>query len=249
MSPATPCNKTKICIIIPAYNSATTISGLLATLLPFTGNIITVDDGSTDGTTEILKNSTQIELITYPRNRGKGHALKQGFRHAIALGYTHAITMDADGQHLAIDIPRLTQKASENPNAIILGVRQFNNSNIPKSSRFANRFSNFWFTVQTAKKIPDTQCGYRVYPLRRIAAIQPYTRRYEAELEILVRSAWRGIQLIPNEINVYYPPQNQRLTHFRSGRDFTRIALLNTILTLLAILYGHPATLLRKILR
>jgi glycosyltransferase involved in cell wall biosynthesis len=186
-----------------------------------------------------------FKLISYSKNHGKGYALQQGFRRALELDFTHVITIDADGQHLASDIPVMLQKSVENPDALVIGERKFDNPNMPQGNLFANNFSNFWFMVQTGKRLPDTQTGFRVYPLQKIGKIHLFTNRYEAELEMLVRSAWRNISIVSQPINVYYPPKNERISHFRAGRDFFRISVLNTVLCVFAVIYGYPSMFIR----
>jgi len=245
----------KACVVIPVYNSEKLIADVLKSVMQHAEHLIVVNDGSTDGTLDAIRHcgldtqssNKSITLVSYIKNRGKGYALQQGFRRAAELGFTHVIAMDADGQHLATDIATLTQAAEKNPDALIVGARKFDNPNMPQGNRFANCFSNFWFTVQTCKRLPDTQTGFRVYPLRRVAKMRLFTSRYEAELEILVRSAWRNIPIISQPISVYYPPQSERLSHFRGGKDFFRISVLNTVLCVLAVIYGYPSMLLRKI--
>jgi glycosyltransferase involved in cell wall biosynthesis len=232
------------------YNSEKSIASVVENVFQHVEYVIIVNDGSTDGTAGKLSMCQQlgksVELISYTKNRGKGYALKQGFMRALELGFTHAVTMDADGQHLAADIAVLTEKMQGNSDALFVGSRKFNNPNMPKSNRFANNFSNFWFRVQTGISLPDTQTGFRLYPLHRMRNIRLSTNRYEAELELLVRAAWRGIKIIPQEINVYYPPNNERISHFRKGRDFFRISALNTVLCFLAVVYGYPSMFLRR---
>ena len=121
--------------------------------------------------------------------------------------------------------------------------------NMPQGNRFANRFSNFWFTVQTAHRLPDTQTGYRLYPLERMHGLRPTFDRYEAELEMLVRAAWRGIELIPVGVNVVYPPKGERISHFKPTADFVRISLLNTALCVLAAVYGYPRMALHRLFK
>ena len=240
----------KLCVIIPVYNSEKLIADVLKSILQHTENVIVVNDGSTDGTLDRLsecQKNEKFELVSYAKNRGKGYALQQGFRHALKLGFTHAITMDADGQHLATDIATLVQMAENNPDALIVGSRKFDNPNMPQGNVFANNFSNFWFTVQTGKRLPDTQTGFRVYPLGKIGKMCLFTNRYEAELEILVRSAWRNIPIVSQPINVYYPSKNERLSHFRGGKDFFRISVLNTVLCFCALVYGYPRKLVHEL--
>jgi len=242
--------KKKICVIIPVYNSEKLVEKVIKSVLQHIQNVIVVNDGSTDGTLDAIRHcglDGNITLVSYEKNRGKGYALQQGFKRASALGFTHAVTMDADGQHLAADIATMVQKSEQQPDAIIVGVRKFDNPNMPKSSVFANKFSNFWFTVQTGKHLSDTQTGFRVYPLKKISKIHLFTRRYEAELELLVRSAWRNVPIVPQPINVFYPPVNERVSHFRGGKDFFRISVLNTVLCFLAVIWGYPSMLVYKL--
>ena len=246
---------TQYCVIIPVYNSEKHIAGVLQSVLQYTDNVIVVNDGSTDATLDAIRHcgldpqspDKSITLVSYTKNRGKGYALQCGFRKAAEMGFTHAVTMDADGQHLVTDISTLVQVAEKQPDALIVGARKFDNPNMPKGNIFANNFSNFWFTMQTGKRLPDTQTGFRVYPLQKIGKMRLFTSRYEAELEILVRSAWRNIPIVSQVVNVYYPPQNERLSHFRSGKDFFRISVLNTVLCFFAVVYGYPNMFLRKI--
>ena len=236
-----------ICIIIPVYNSENLIADVIKSVLQCAENLIVVNDGSTDATLDVLKKKSEITLVSYEKNRGKGYALQQGFRKALELGFTHAVTMDADGQHLATDIETLVQASEKQPDAMIVGARKFDNPNMPQGNIFANNFSNFWFMVQTGKHLPDTQTGFRVYPLHKIGKMRIFTNRYEAELEILVRSAWRNIPIVSQPINVYYPPQDERISHFRSGKDFFRISVLNTVLCFLAVVYGYPRRLVHEL--
>jgi len=241
-------NQSKICVVIPTYNNAQTLAQVIDATLAQLSAVIVVNDGSTDSTSEILeKYEKKIEVVNYSKNRGKGYALSRGFDRAEQLGYTHAITIDSDGQHYASDIPLFVAAAKENPDTLVVGNRNFAQDNMPRKNTFANRFSNFWFTLQTARRLPDTQTGYRLYPLQKMKRLRPFTSRYEAELEILVRCAWRNISITPCAINVFYAPEGKRVTHFRPGIDFVRISMLNTILCILAVVYGYPSLLIFKI--
>jgi glycosyltransferase involved in cell wall biosynthesis len=237
--------KQNTCLIIPTYNNAIFIKSVIDSVLPYSLPVIVVNDGATDDTLEILKQyENLIDIISYPRNCGKGYALKEGFDHAQNLGYTSAITMDSDGQHSAADIPLFINAIRKNPDALIIGSRILKQENMPAGNTFANKFSNFWFAVQTGIKLPDTQTGFRAYPLKKMKGMHPFSKRYEAELELLVRAAWKNIKIIPVKISVSYP--ENRITHFRKGKDFLRISLLNTFFCILAIVWGYPSIFLRK---
>ena len=237
-----------VCVIIPTYNNAGTVTDVIRSVSEYCDDILVVCDGPTDGTEELVRQcDVPVRVLAYRPNKGKGRALVTGFREALDLGFRYAITLDSDGQHYADDIPAFAQTIAEHPDALLIGSRGLKHDNMPQKSTFANKFSNFWFTVQTGKKLPDTQTGYRLYPLRKMGRMRLITSRYEAELEMLVRSVWRNIPIIPIPIKVYYPPQEERVSHFRPGKDFTRISILNTFFCFAAILYGYPSMLLRKI--
>ncbi|MDR0575864.1 MAG: glycosyltransferase family 2 protein [Tannerella sp.] len=235
----------RLCVVAPTYNNGKTLPGILNDILQYTSSIIVVNDGSTDNTVEVLTNfAGKVEVVSYLPNKGKGHALKSGFNRAEELGYKGAVTIDSDGQHFASEIERFVDYAERYPGAFLLGQRT-TEGDMPAKNSFANKFSNFWFTVQTAYRFDDTQNGFRLYPLSAMKGLRSVSSRYEAELEMLVRSAWKGIKIIPVPTRVYYPPE--RVTHFRPGRDFFRISALNTLLTLLAVVYGYPSMFIRRL--
>ena len=239
----------KFCVIIPTYNNEKTLTQVVYDVLKYTSSIIVVNDGATDSTGEILKEFAEmIEIVSYKENRGKGFALKCGFDRAEALGYKAAITLDSDGQHFASDLEAFVRSAETNPGALLIGQR-FIEGLIPLGNSFANRFSNFWFAVHTGRRLQDTQNGFRLYPLAAMKGLRPLSSRFEAELELLVRSAWKGIAIRPVPVHVYYPPEGERISHFRPGRDFFRISLLNTLFTFLAVFYGYPSMLCRKLFK
>lgn len=234
-----------ICVVIPTYNNDGTIADVVSEALKECCDVIVVNDGSTDRTSTILHSIDGITIVEYAENHGKGYALKCGFKRAIQMEFSYAITLDGDGQHYPDDIPKFLKANQEHPGALIIGSRQLDGVERSKGSRFANKFSNFWFYIQTGRKLSDTQTGYRLYPLKKLHGLNLLTSRYEAELELLVFASWHGVELVPIDIDVYYPPREHRVSHFRPGKDFARISVLNTILCFLAIGYGLPLRLFR----
>ena len=243
----------EVCAVIPTYQNAKTLLKVVADVHRVVDTVFVVDDGSNDGTAALLDKATGSErpekVLTHPKNCGKGAALKTGLTYARQQGFRYAVTVDADGQHRADDIPALLKAVEEEPDALAIGSRGLQHENMPAKSTFANRFSNFWFALQTLQRLPDTQSGLRVYPLRCLHGLRWMSARYEAELTLLVFSAWAGVKLLPVPVSVYYPPRDQRVTHFRPGRDFTRISVLNTLLCFLMVVYGWPRIFCRQIAR
>lgn len=237
----------KICVVLPTYNNAGTLAQVIGAVREYTDDILIVNDGSTDATAEILALcADRLTVVSYAENRGKGYALKQGFAKARALGFDYALTLDTDGQHLVGDLEGFVREAECFPGTLVVGSRLLKQQNMPGGNTFANRFSNFWFWVQTGIHFPDTQSGYRLYPLQQMQQMRFYTNRYECELEILVKAAWRGIPLRAIPIGVYYAPEGERVTHFRPFYDFARISILNTFLVIGALFYGYPKMGLRR---
>ena len=162
---AEPFNVHRACVIIPTYNNAATLGRVIEDVALFTHNIVVVNDGSTDNTIDIVQGFAFVKLITYDQNVGKGWALRKAFSYAFEAGYQFAISIDSDGQHFASDLPVFLNKLAETPNAVIIGSRNMNQASVPGGSSFGHKFSNFWFKVETGISCPDTQSGYRLYPL------------------------------------------------------------------------------------
>lgn len=236
-----------VCLLIPTYNNAGTLAHVLEGALAYMNDIIVVNDGSTDDTDAILKQFPLVKVLSYAPNQGKGIALRKGFKFAAEEGYDFVITMDSDGQHFADDIPVFLEKMKEDPNALFIGARNLHQENMPGKSTFANKFSNFWFYVETGHKLPDSQSGFRLYPLHLLKEMRFFSTKYEFEIEVMVRASWKGIPVLPVPIKVFYFPEETRVSHFRPLKDFSRISVLNTILVFTALLYIYPRNFLRFI--
>ncbi len=232
------------CVIIPTYNNCKTLKQVIDGVLEYTENVIVVNDGSTDNTDKILKNYGEIQIVNLKKNLGKGAALKQGFTEAIKQGFTYAITIDSDGQHFPNDIPVFVEEVLKNGEALLIGSRNMEQEGVPKKSSFGNRFSNFWFWVETGIKLKDTQSGYRLYPLSKINKLSLSTTKFEFEIEVIVKAAWSGVRVKNVPVKVLYD-ENERVSHFRPFKDFTRISILNTWLVLVAFIYIKPRDYIR----
>lgn len=239
----------KVCVLIPTYNNAKTLKKVINGILEYTTDVIIVNDGSTDETSEVLNEFSFLKQVNYQKNAGKGFALRTGFKYACELGFDYAITIDSDGQHFPKDLPTFLEKLNSEGPCLIIGARNMNQSSVPGKSSFGHKFSNFWFWVETGIKAPDTQSGYRLYPIRMLNTINFYTRKFEFEIEVLVRAAWKGIKIESVPVSVYYAPSGERVTHFRPFKDFTRISILNTILVIITFLFINPRNFIRSIFK
>lgn len=238
----------KCCVIIPTYNNYKTLQQIVEGVLVYTENVIVVNDGSTDSTSEILLQFPQIQQIQLSKNRGKGNALRQGFKHADSLGYRYAITIDSDGQHFPEDIPVFVEALENDSNKeiLLIGARNMTQLGVPKKSSFGNKFSNFWFWVETGTRLQDTQSGFRLYPLFAMKKLKFYTKKFEFEIEAIVKAAWSGIEVKNIPIRIHYELKD-RVSHFRPFKDFTRISILNTWFVLVTFFYIKPRNLFRKL--
>ncbi len=233
------------CVLIPTYNNEKTLKRVVDGALEWSNDVIVVCDGATDSSLSILQGyKGSIQLISYTPNQGKGNALQVGFKKAVELGFDYAITIDSDGQHYPEDIPNFINKLKEIPGSLIVGSRNMDQDTVPGKSNFGHKFSNFWFRFETGINLPDTQSGYRLYPVKKLAQLNFYTKKFEFEIEVMVKAAWNDIPVTSVPIKVLYNPE-ERVTHFRPFKDFTRISILNTYLVTLALLYYKPRNIIR----
>lgn len=231
-------NSLKCCVIIPTYNNQNTLKRVVDGVLKITDKVIIVNDGSTDDTKSILAQYKDVEQIHFKKNIGKGFALRKGFEKALDLDYSHAITIDSDGQHYPEDILLFLEFMKDQPETLVIGSRDMNQEGVPNKSSFGNKFSNFWFWFETGVSLKDTQSGFRLYPIKKIPKSW-FTKKFEFEIEVIVRSAWKGINVCNIPIQIKYDPE-ERVSHFRPFKDFSRISVLNTVLVLIALFYIKP---------
>ncbi len=236
----TKAKENKIVVVIPVYNNVRTIATVISDVRKYVEDVWVVNDGSTDSTLDVLSGIEGIHILSYNQNRGKGYALRLAIKETHKAGFRYMISMDADGQHYATDIPHFIEEIEKYPDSLLVGARNLNADNMPGKNSFANKFSNFWYRVETLQKLSDTQSGFRLYPLTLLHKVNFITNRYEFEVEVLVRSAWRGVRVANIPISVYYPPKEERVSHFKPAKDFTRISILNTCLVLVALLVYYP---------
>jgi glycosyltransferase involved in cell wall biosynthesis len=211
----------RACILVPAYQAAKLLPGVLVALQTLGTTIYVIDDGSTDGTSDVAR-AHGVRLLVHPRNLGKGAALRTGLDRAWRDGFDVALSVDADGQHPAAATKKVLE-CSAPREALVLGVRDMDSAGAPKANRMSNRISNFFISGFARKGFSDTQCGLRRYPLPETLELEGRGMGYAYEAEMLLRATAAGVPIVEVPIDVYYPPEDERLTHFHSVRDPARI--------------------------
>jgi glycosyltransferase involved in cell wall biosynthesis len=224
------------CVIVPALDAAATLGRVIDDLRASLGlTVIVVDDGSADATAEVARERSAV-VLQQPTNRGKGAAIRAGLREAQRRGHSTAVTVDADGQHPASSA-RTVLEASADPRALVLGVRDLFRDGAPPSNRFGNGVSNFFLSFFADRTLLDTQCGLRRYPVEETLALEARADGYAFEGEVVLRALAAGLPLVEVPITVVYPPDGQRLSHFRRVLDPTRI-VATVVRTVVELRFG-----------
>ncbi|WP_373498826.1 glycosyltransferase family 2 protein [Desulfococcus sp.] len=209
-------------VVIPVYNHEGRVREVASAAAGLGMPVIVVDDGSTDGSYEAVRDLPGIEILRHPKNQGKGAALLTGF--ARAAGFARwAVTLDADGQHDPAEIPGMIQTLGPGERAIVVGAREgMDGVHVPWTSRFGRKFSNFWVWIAGGPRMADSQSGFRVYPLPETLHLDVAARRFQYEVEVLVKARWKGIRVREVPVTVSYHPGMPRISHFRPFIDFMR---------------------------
>ncbi len=215
---------TLIAVLIPAYNEARTLRGVIEQTLKHAKHIIVVDDGSTDETVASISN-LPITILKNETNQGKDVSLLHGFNHALSMNISGVITLDADGQHDPADIPKFIDAINQYPEHIIIGARLINRENAPNYRRRANETGDFFISWAAGKKIIDTQSGYRFYPKTLLANVSNTYKKnshFILESRILIDAVRRGFNPIAIPIVSHYP-EDRRKSYFRPVADTMNI--------------------------
>jgi len=208
--------------VIPVFNHGPMVEAVIQQARKLNLPLIVVDDGSTDGGVDGINNIDGVQFLRHPKNRGKGAAIMTGFDRAAAIA-DWAITIDADGQHHPDDAMNLIRAIPEGSRPLVVGLRQgMTGRDVPWTSRYGRQFSNFWVRISGGPAMADSQSGFRIYPLPEAMNLNVKARRFQFEVEILVRAAWANIPIIEVPVRVNYAGGQERISHFRPFVDFLR---------------------------
>jgi glycosyltransferase involved in cell wall biosynthesis len=212
--------------IVPSYQVGPVIADVVTGLRerwPEPAGVIVIDDGSTDDTAEAAERAG-ADVIRHGVNLGKGVALRTGLEEARRRGFDVAVTVDGDGQHPPAEALRL-HEACDDPSALVLGIRDLVAAGAPRPNQLSNRFSNVVLSAFIGRRLADTQCGLRRYPIADTLDLGGREDGYGFEAEVLIRGAAEGMRFVELPIQVIYPPEEERISHFDSVRDPTKIVL------------------------
>ncbi|WP_419767180.1 glycosyltransferase family 2 protein [Arcobacter sp.] len=215
----------EIIVVIPTYNNDSTIQRVVDDVLSYNIKTIVVDDGYDNPIEEKLNKNSNLIVLRHQINMGKGEAILTGARKAKELGYKYFISLDGDGQHLASQIEKIINEC-DGDNQIIIGARNFEIDNVPSGSKFGRWFSNFWATWDTEQEIKDSLSGFRLYPIS-ILDLDIKTSRFDWEMEVLVKHAWKGRLIREVIVDCYYPTPEERVSHFKKFWDTAAIVMVH----------------------
>ncbi len=215
-------DRSRVALIIPVYNHGSRIRAVVRSAVLLGFPVIVVNDGSTDNTAEVLAAEKGITVLQHGVNRGKGAALRTGLKEAVKT-CDWAVSIDADGQHKAEDVENLLQAADSEARPLVIGNRQgMEGEHVPWTSRWGRKFSNFWVYVSGGTWVDDSQSGFRLYPLPESLELQVQARRFQFEVEILVKAHQQGIPIVETPVQVVYQRGAERISHFHPWKDFLR---------------------------
>jgi glycosyltransferase involved in cell wall biosynthesis len=213
----------RVCAIIPAFNEADTIEAVVARVKPHVADVIVVDDGSSDGTGAVAARAGAA-CLRLEKNRGKGFALRHALASIARRDYTHVLFLDADGQHRPEDIPRLVEQERATGADLVIGARAFDRESMPASRHFSNTVGSSLASRLVGQPVTDSQSGFRLVRLERLRGIRLRARRYEFEMEVLIKVCANGGRVAHAPVALVYDGGRAR-SKMHPIRDTVRICL------------------------
>ncbi|MBI4336099.1 MAG: glycosyltransferase family 2 protein [Candidatus Omnitrophica bacterium] len=208
------------CILIPVYNEAKTLPRLLSSLKGHGLDILIVDDGSADGSSDAAILNGAILIKRHKRNLGKGISLRDGFSYVVKSDYDFVITLDGDGQHDPKEVGKFVEHAGRSQAGIIQGNRMINTAKMPFVRRMTNVFMSFMISKMIGHKVEDTQCGYRLIRKDVLRAVDLKTEKFEIDSEILIDARKKGFSIDSVPIDTIYEGEASQIRPFRDTLRF-----------------------------
>lgn len=208
----------KTLIIIPCYNHGKHLPSVISDVRRYCSDVLVVDDGSTDNSTQVINKINHIEVIEHTINRGKGAALKTGFRYALDNNYAAVITLDADGQHSARHIPDFINTGLDHD--LVIGSRMHNVACMPLIRQFSNKASSYIISLRAGQPIYDSQSGYRLIKKDLLKNIFLADNGYQMETEMIIKAARSGFKIGHVNIDSIYADEKSHIDPLRITYDF-----------------------------
>ena len=243
----------RVCAVIPVYNHKDAIGQVVTALSAFELTCFLVDDGSDADCAQVLDAlaaastpAAPMLLLRHAQNQGKGAAVMTGIQAASDAGFSHVLQLDADGQHNVADVAKFVAAATQQPQAFVIGCPIYDES-VPAKRFYARYLTHVWVWINTLSlQIKDTMCGFRVYPIDAVLALQDEKAlgsRMDFDTEVLVRLCWAGLPVVNVPTKVSYPLDG--VSHFRLWLDNALISKMHARL-FFGMLYRSPRLLARK---
>lgn len=229
--------KSDVVVVVPTYNNPQTIENVAQDVLDHGYHLVIVDDGSSQCVEKIISfKNPKMRIIAHETNRGKGAAIITGAKETKTMGKTFFVSMDGDGQHLAGEIEKMLA-IMDGENQIIIGARNLGINDVPNGSKFGRWFSNFWACWDTGQTVTDSLSGFRIYPVS-IVDLPIKTARFDWEMEVLVRHAWKKRAIKEASVECYYPKPEERVSHFKKFWDTMAIVMVHVRLLPQKYIFG-----------
>jgi len=190
-------------VVIPAYQAEPTLRALVQAIGRLGLSVIVVDDASSDRTFLEAREAGAV-VLQRAANGGKGAALRDGLAEARRRGYEWIITMDADGQHLPLDIPSFLEAGKQGGTDLMVGNRMKDPRGMPSHRRVTNWLMSGWISCIAGQRVPDTQCGFRRVSRRLLEQVPMTSERFEIDSEMIIRAGWAGFRIASVPVTCVY---------------------------------------------
>ena len=191
---------------LPVFNEVGHVTDVLNEVTKYATDVLVVDDGSTDGTRELLAKRTDVKVLLHDKNRGYGAALKTAFDYAIEHGYELVVTIDCDGQHEPQRICDLAKACRHFD--IASGSRYLETTQstemVPGDRLSINRTITAELNKQLGLDITDAFCGFKAYRTTALAKLNLTETGYAMPLELWVQAAWHGLRITEVSVPLIY---------------------------------------------
>jgi len=212
----------RCCAVIPAFNEGGRIGATVKGVLGYCPWVLVVDDGSADATAAEAE-AAGAQVLRHVKNQGKGASLDDGIRQAVNQGTEVILTMDGDGQHAPEDIPAFLDAYRRTGVGVLVGNRMADPRTMPLVRRLTNRFMSWLLSRQMGQRVPDTQCGYRLYRADVIGGVSLKSGGFAAESEVLLVLAERGVRMGAVPIRVIYGDEKSKIRPIRDTLRFFKM--------------------------